>query len=169
MVHGCPCARGSGKRPLPPLEGGPGPTHLSWLFYLPSLHQPLCLRAFVCRSTEPKPALLLLETVVVMAWNFLFHLRVYFLSYKQIKTRMLQRQLKSFSCCLVESRNWLFRGQGNQLEFNLRIVPSLQEQGKERAAFCFVSFGSWKCWQTLFPLKKKCIHLCAFCCAIGHK
>lgn len=163
-MHGYPWARGSGKLPLPPLEGCPGPTHLSWLFYLPSLHQVHYLRAVVCHPTEPKSPLLLLEAMVVTAWDLRFHLLVYFLSYKQIKNRTQQRQLKSLPCCLVAFRSWLFRGQGNQLEFNLRIVSSLQE----RTAFCFASFGSWKCWQTLCPLKKKCIHLCAFCYATGH-
>lgn len=92
---------------------------------------------------------------------------LFFMSYTDQKQEAGEAA-KEFPCCPVAFRSWLFWGQGNQLEFNLRIVSSLQEQGKERAAFCFASFGFMKVL-ALFPLKKKCMDLCAFCYARGHK
>lgn len=37
--------------------------------------------------------------------------------------------------------SWLSWGQGCQLEFSLRIVSPLQEQGKKREGSCFSSLG----------------------------
>lgn len=37
--------------------------------------------------------------------------------------------------------SWFHWGQGNQLEFNLRIVSPLKEQGAQRGGSCFVSLG----------------------------
>lgn len=55
---------------------------------------------------------------------------------------------KEFPCWLVAFRSWwvplmgwLHRGQGSRLEFNLKIVSPLQEQGKERESSCFASLG----------------------------
>lgn len=55
---------------------------------------------------------------------------------------------KEFPCWFVAFRSWwlhlmswLHWGQGSRLEFNLRIVTPLQEQGKKREGSCFASLG----------------------------
>lgn len=59
------------------------------------------LRAFVCTPPNQNLPHSSQETMVVMAWDFGFHLLVYFLSNKQIKNRRQERQLKSFSVVLL--------------------------------------------------------------------